>query len=184
MARAAAGIPWLRAVAARFKLQAIADSPTRPVAWLGTVAVALGVLIWAHFSPSFARHNPALIPADALDRVLEESRIGDPVVFHEYNWGGYLTWHGWPRFRTWIDDRNEVQGEAHIKEFFAIRDAEPGWEEKLNGVEVVAVRPATPLAHRLATDAHWRLVYRDEDNAFVFRRIPTDSTAASQAGRP
>jgi hypothetical protein len=179
MARAALGIPWLRAVAERFTPQGFASSPARPVAWLGTAAVALGILIWAHFSPSFAQHNPALIPAAALDRVIEESKDGNLVVFHEYNWGGYLTWHGWPGFRTWIDDRNEVQGEAHIKEFFAIRDAEPGWKEKLKGVEIVAVRPATPLAQRLATDPSWRRIYRDEENAVVFRRIPTDSAEAS-----
>jgi len=184
MARAAAGIPWLRAIAERFTPQASAYSAARPVAWLGTAVVALGVLVWAHNSPSFARHNPALIPADALDRVLKESRDGDPVVFHEYNWGGYLTWHGWPSFRTWIDDRNEVQGEAHIKEFFAIRNAEPGWEEKLSGVEIVAVNPATLLAQRLAHDPRWRQIYPEDENAVVFRRVPTNMTEASQGGGP
>jgi hypothetical protein len=171
MARAAASIPWLRRVAERFS--AFTAPPTRPAAWLGTAVVALAVLLWAHFSPSFARHNPALIPADALDRVLEESREGNPVVFHEYNWGGYLTWHGWPNFRTWIDDRNEVQGEAHIKEFFAIRNAEQGWEEKLTGVDLVAVNPATPLADRLARDARWRQIYREKEYAVVYRRVPS-----------
>jgi hypothetical protein len=184
MARAAAGIPWLRRVAERFIPQTFAAPSARPAAWLGTAAVALAVLVWAHFSPSFARHNPALIPADALDRVLEESRDGNPVVFHEYNWGGYLTWHGWPNFRTWIDDRNEVQGEAHIREFFSIRDAEPGWEEKLAGVEVVAIHPATPLADRLSRDTRWRQIYREEENAVVFRRVPSDSTVASRARMP
>jgi hypothetical protein len=164
--------------------QALIYSPTRPVAWLGTATIALAILVWAHYAPSFARHNPALIPADALDRVLEESRDGNPVVFHEYNWGGYLTWHGWPSFHTWIDDRNEVQGEAHIKEFFAIRNAEPGWEEKLSDVELVAVHPATPLARRLAHDPRWRQIYPVDENAVVFRRVPIDLTKASQAVRP
>ena len=33
-----------------------------------------------------------------------EAAGGHPVIFHSYAWGGYLTWHGWPDCRNWIDD--------------------------------------------------------------------------------
>ena len=73
-----------------------------------------------------ARHQPEIIAAAALDRFLQiheewrQTHDRRPVVFHSYDWGGYLTWHGGPDFRNWIDDRNEVQGKEHIQEYFAI----------------------------------------------------------------
>jgi hypothetical protein len=80
----------------------------------------------------------------------------DAVVFHSYDWGGYLTWRGWqpsgPRLLNWIDDRNEVQGQEHVQEYFAILDAKPGWQAKLDRdrVELVCVEGGAPLAQRLA----------------------------------
>ena len=26
-----------------------------------------------------------------------------PVIVHDYNWGGYITWHGWPELLNWIE---------------------------------------------------------------------------------
>jgi hypothetical protein len=118
----------------------------------------------------FARHKPEIVPAAALDRLLalhaewarEHGR--PPVVFHSYDWGGYLTWHGWPAFRNWIDDRNEVQGQEHVQEYFAVLETHPGWEEKLDraGVDLICVQPAAPLSYRLAEGGRWRVAYRDE----------------------
>ena len=64
-----------------------------------------------------------------------------PRIFHAYDWGGYLTWHGWPDILTWIDDRNEVQGKERIERYFAIIAAEPGWERWLADIDWVCIDP-------------------------------------------
>src|SRR5262249_38159346 len=119
-----------------------------------------------------------ILAVKALGRFLElhdkwrTERGHRPVVFHSYDWGGYLTWHGWPGALNWIDDRNEVQREAHIKEDFAIRDGEPGWEKKIAGVDLVCIEPDAALAHRLKErKTLWREVYRDK-RAVIFERRP------------
>jgi hypothetical protein len=172
LARSNVEVPWLRVQAERLR-QGAPDSflfrmGLGAPAWLGSAAVALGLLGWARAAEgTFVRHQPEIIPATALDRLLElnddwKQRHGRAaVVFHSYNWGGYLTWHGWPGFRNWIDDRNEVQGEDHIRAYFALVATDPGWQDQLAGVDIVAIHPDAPLTFRLAESGVWREVYRD-----------------------
>jgi len=130
---------------------------------------------WAR--ETYAAHAPEHIAAKALDRLilLHRTRADQHggVVFHSYNWGGYVTWHGWPRVKNWIDDRNEVQGRERIEENFHVVAAEPGWESVLdrNRVRFVCVERWTPLAGALAKHPNWSESYRDE-TAVVFVRQP------------
>ncbi len=179
LARSSVEVPWLRARANRLR-QAAPDSflfRTGGAAsgWVWSAVVAVALLGWARGREgTFAVHKPEIIPSQALDRLLGlhddwQGRHGrPPVVFHSYNWGGYLTWHGWPRFRNWIDDRNEVQGKDHIRAYFTIVDAAPGWQDHLAGVDLVAIQPEAPVASRLV-EGGWREVYRDP-YAVVFER--------------
>ena len=125
----------------------------------------------------FAYHKQEIIPSRALDELLRihqertASEAKPPVIFHAYDWGGYLTWHGWPRVRNWIDDRNEVQGKEHVEAYFSLLRAEPGWRETFRDADValVCVFPEAPLARRLAREAGWEERYRDE-HAVIFAR--------------
>jgi hypothetical protein len=181
LARSSMEIPYLRELARRWRLSAGPGSPfaTRreagPWAWSAAFAAALvggAVLLQGRG----AGHGENIIAVKALDRFLtlhERWRAEHghrPVVFHSYDWGGYLTWHGWPKVLNWIDDRNEVQRKKHIQDYFAIRDAEPGWEKKLGEVDLVCIEPGAALAHRLEERRGlWREVYRD-DRAVIFER--------------
>ena len=152
-----------------------------PAPWVWSVVVAVALLGWAKSAEGrFARHKPEMIPAVALDRLLAvhaewtQKHGRPPVVFHSYNWGGYLTWHGWPSFRNWIDDRNEVQGKKHVQDYFAVLEARPGWQEKLDaaGVGIICVETGAGLADRLAEGGRWREAYRDEYAVIFVRRGP------------
>ncbi len=181
LARSSAAVPWIEAQVERIRR----DSPDSfllrggagPVSWVYSAAIALALLGWARAAEgTFARHKPEMIPAQALDRLLalhaewQQTHGRPPVIFHNYNWGGYLTWHGWPAVRNWIDDRNEVQGHGHVEEYFAIAGAEPGWQQKLAGIDIVAMHPGAPVTARLIDQpADWRVVYQD-DYAVLFER--------------
>src|SRR5262249_5594073 len=67
------------------------------------------------------------------------------------DWGGYLTWQGWPGLHNWIDDRNEVQGEAHVRHYFDLLAGERDWERALDRerIGLVALPPEAPLAGEL-----------------------------------
>ena len=148
--------------------------------WFWTVVFAVAFLTWARWNEDYAQHNPRFTPTQALDRALE--RYDGRPIFHSYGWGGYLTWHGWdkqPRLLNWIDDRNEVQGRAHIQEFFALTRGEPGWRKKLDeaNVGLIVLPPWTPLVLHLKVDSSWRQVYEDEYGV-IFERAGQSSSSS------
>jgi hypothetical protein len=186
LARSSLEIPWLQEQAHRlfpveeFKRWFVV--PSR-VSWVGGFLGAILLLALARGAEGrLARHQPNILPADALDRFL---RIHEewhrqhgrrPVVFHSYDWGGYLTWHGGPDFRNWIDDRNEVQGREHIQNYFSILETEAGWSEKLDraDVQLICIQCDAPLTFRLSERPHkWRQLFRDEW-AVIFQRISSE----------
>jgi hypothetical protein len=184
MARSSLEIPWLQEQARRILATGNGSRflvvPTARLPWLVSLLGAILLLVLARgVEGRLARHQPDILPAAALNRFL---RIHDewrqrhgrrPVVFHSYDWGGYLTWHGGPDFRNWIDDRNEVQGKDHIQDYFALLGTEPGWSEKLDraNVQLICIQTNAPLTFRLAERSSiWRERYRD-DWAVIFERV-------------
>ncbi|MFO0927474.1 MAG: hypothetical protein U0736_10605 [Gemmataceae bacterium] len=180
MARSSMAIAFLRTTAARFGLNAEPGSlfftPPGRVPWVWSLVCAVGVLGLAKTQEGrFARHGQQMIASHALDELItmagewQKRTHRRPVIFHGYDWGGYLTWHGWSELLNWIDDRNEVQGRARIEDYFATLRADGGWEERLARVDFVCIAPATPLARRLHDDNGWRERYRDE-YAVIYER--------------
>jgi hypothetical protein len=183
LARSSMAIPWLHEQARRLRLSASDDSlfavRPGPTPWVWAVVFALALLGWARSAQGrFAYHKPEIIATPALDRFLEiharwwAEHGRRPVIFHSYDWGGYLTWHGWPEVRNWIDDRNEVQGKERIQDYFTILHTRPGWEQKLDhaGIDLVCVESGAELPLHLATNPAWKELYRD-DYAVIFERV-------------
>jgi hypothetical protein len=198
LARSFVAIRPLQELAASLELGRSPDSlfAHRPgsASWLWTLVAVVALFGWARSaqgtfafhgkpaahggsSPEAAGGQPDLIAPEALNQLLaihEEiasARGTPPVIFHSYNWGGYLVWHGWPSVHIWIDDRNEVHGKDRIEGYLSIRDAEPGWEKKLAdaGVQLVCIEASTPLERELTRNAGWQERYRDK-HAVIFER--------------
>jgi hypothetical protein len=175
LARLAAGMPIVERITAWFAEAAPAAASTTPVGrtpWIWTAVFAAVLFGSTRYYGGYARHNPDNIPTAALDKVLEVHR--GEVVFHSINWGGYLTWHGWPkdpRFLVWIDDRNEIHGRQRTEEWRSTYNGEPGWREVLDrgGVGLVCVEVGCGLAHRLAEEPGWDRLYTDQ-KAVIYRR--------------
>lgn len=147
-------------------LQVWLDRPTPRPAWFASVVLALLLLLVARWGPNFGAIRPEIVPTASLDRVLQEKRP-EEILFHGPNWGGYLIWKGWPTHRVWMDDRNEVYGQAYYEEYFAIVSTAPGWEAKLreHHVRLIAIESESILDFRLReSPQQWQEVYRD---AFV-----------------
>ena len=190
MARASYGIPWVRAFVDRHLSSADPSSlfarragPAPAGLWSVLLAILLvGGSRWLHAvdesrppEARFVRLLPDVVDARALDELvrLHEGKE-DAVVFHSYNWGGYLTWQGWrsQHLLNWIDDRNEVQGRQHVEETFRILAAEGDWRDALNAANVrfVCIQREEPLAAKLAErTVEWEKCYED-DYAVIFKR--------------
>ena len=143
-------------------------------------SVTAGVLLIAGILPPFASHHPEHIPAASLDQFLEMH--DGSRTFHDVNWGGYLTWKGWDRpnrFYTWIDDRIEVHGADHLRNYLSIIRGEDGWQEHLTsaGVQFICVSVDSKLANAASRTEHWTS-YLEDDFIVVFKNNHPTAEAA------
>ena len=194
MARASVQISHLAELATRLRLTAQRGSlfhTTRgPSPWVASLLVALGLLGWSRYAEgTFAVHDQRIIASEALDRFLVLTRqwSGEqgvpPRIFHDYRWGGYITWHGWPEMLNYIDDRNEAQGRARIEQYLAIINAETGWEGHLARIDWVCIDPSVPLATKLIADEkRWKKRYEDA-YAVIYARQPCPCRRRVENGR-
>jgi hypothetical protein len=181
MARSSVEVPGLREFARRLGLTAdegsLFHTPAGRVGWVWSAVLGVVVLLGAKaLEGRFAVHKQEIIASRALDRFLalvrewQEEHGRPAALYHDYRWGGYLTWHGWPEVRNWIDDRNEVQGKGHIQEHLQVENAEPGWEGPLARIDLVCIDGKAPLARQLERmSGQWQERYRDE-HAIIFER--------------
>ena len=93
-------------------------------------------------------------------------------TFNTDGLGGVLIYRFWPRLRVFVDDRTPVYGEAFMRDYFTVFDAQPGWEGVLEtwGVTAAIVATGTPIAPVLRTSAAWRVDYEDAQTLVLVRR--------------
>jgi hypothetical protein len=155
-----------------------APTPIRSAPWIWTAVFAIVLFGSTRYFGGYARHHPDNSPEPALQKLLEIHQ-GENTL-HSINWGGYLIWHGWdksPRFRVWIDDRNELHGRERTEEWLSLRHALPGWRDKLDrlGIATVCTEADSNLAHRLAEDSAWERLYADEQAVIYRRKSPGET---------
>ncbi len=124
----------------------LAARSARPGLWSAVAAiVAVG---WARAAPPHPGFDPNVFPVEAVARARAEGVQGR--IFNELAWGGYILC-AWPEQQVFIDAQTDFYGEALSQEYMSIRNADPGWEEKLNrrGVTLVLVPEEAPLARVL-----------------------------------
>ena len=191
LARCSIEILYLRDLATRLGLHTgpgslfatRVDAGAGAGAWLWTGAFTLALLgLGKSLEGQVARHKQEVVASESLDRFLHLSQTWQaqhgrrPVIFHSYDWGGYLVWHGWPGIRNWIDDRNEVQGKERIQDYFVLLNAEPGWQELLDRTraDLVCIESGAVLTRRLSdSPTAWRRISTTgpETHAIIFERI-------------
>lgn len=170
MARAGAQIDWLNVRVSRLGQDDFFQ--VRSGGWIGYFAIVVSLAVWAPLGQPI-EHNKTIFPSEGLRELLRLRQPGEVVVNHP-DFGGFLTLHGWPDLMVWIDDRNEVYGQAWYESYFDVEKTKPGWEETLAkwNPDWVIVYADKPLAYRLAErPAAWEAVYRD-DLIVLFHKRP------------
>ncbi|AGA27490.1 hypothetical protein [Singulisphaera acidiphila] len=180
LASLATRIPWLESLAAKLSARLSPElraglevRPERRSPYLVSFAFAGLMLFASPWMGHLAHHNQELMPSQALDRLL--ANYQGERIFHGANWGGYLTWHGWglhPRLKTWIDDRLDVHGPEHTKDYRSLLAAPPNWEERFaqDQVDLLCIPAETRLASEARASVRWRVLL-DDNQVAIFRRV-------------
>jgi hypothetical protein len=92
-------------------------------------------------------------------------------MFNPDSWSGYLIYRLYPCTRLFVDDRHDFYGEAFIRDYLKIKDADWRWPQLLDQYQVgwVLLPPEAPLAAVLKQSRSWRMVY-DDGVAVLFKR--------------
>jgi hypothetical protein len=143
--------------------------------WWSIVAT-LAALALARTAPAHPGFDPSVFPVEAVARARAEGVTGR--IFNELAWGGYIL-YAWPEQQVFIDAQTDFYGEALSQEYLSIRNAEPGWEEKLDrwGVTLVLVPEEAPLARVL--DERQSLDAGSSAGAFRLRAVTGNDDLSS-----
>ena len=143
---------------------------------LGAMAVihvlAAGSLAASGFQQTLGRtFSHSLYPGRFPEKAVEfiEKNSPDGKIFNHFNWGGYLIWELYPRYKVFIDGRSlNLRALSHYT--YMLWD--PSTATKLlngYGIRTVIIPPGNPftgeayeLVKILDFDKQWHLVFRDQ----------------------
>jgi Tetratricopeptide repeat len=135
--------------------------------------VFIGVAL-AHES-SFAEAAPFRFPTQSA-RILSE-RPGGGAIFAADNYGGYLIWTLFPRYRPYIDTRLVLRTPEEFAEYLAVADHPERFDDfqKVHGFDYVILPTAYPdryldLVAHLYASSQWALVFTDGTETLFARR--------------
>lgn len=157
----------------------VLDRLTRPPRSARERAVNAGLLaivVLLGTGLAVARANPAAqqpaiemaVPIGAAEWIAEHDP--DARIFNTYAWGGYLS-RELPRAKAYIDGRSDIYGDAPIQRFAATLNAseDPSILLDQAAIDIVLVRPETPLNGWLEDHPGWEIAY-DDDVALLWQR--------------
>jgi hypothetical protein len=112
-----------------------------------------------------AKHFPT-----AAVTFLEREQPPGPILNH-YNWGGYLIWKLYPRYRVFIDGRADVYGDSFMEDFGSCYYVTDNWRKSLEtwGIRTLVLPPDAPLITALRTDPAWKQIYADSEAVVLTR---------------
>ena len=99
-------------------------------------------------------------------------RYPDARLFNVYDYGGYLIHRFDGNNRVYVDGREEMYGETHLRHYFDLIYGEEGWQEAFaeEGIDAVLIRHIDGLSDEIEDSAAWEPVYRDNVSALYVRR--------------
>jgi len=156
----------------RRRSQSLAFWDSRSYGALWSVAALAVVLVAAGTGRLRQDFDPAKEPVAATEFLLREPIAGN--MFNDDEFGDYLIYRGYPRYRVFFDGRSDMYGTEKLKEYCAVAFFEPEWERILEKYRITWIffGSNTTLARYLARDPHWVLVYSDPLASIFVRNLP------------
>lgn len=153
---------------------------------IGIAASATGVLVALGTTPEPALGaEPERYPDRALSWVARHDVVGNPL--NDFRFGGYLMYHAFPRYRVYVDGRNElVYSREHLRRAANVfRDPSLlAAEQRRTGFEwlILPTRPEDAALARIDRDPRWALVYVSQP-AVVYVRATGPNAPLAAAHR-
>jgi hypothetical protein len=137
----------------------------------GYVTAVLAVLLVAGLAAAGKtefRFDGTKKPVEAVEFLESEYIPGN--MFNNDEFGDYLIYAAYPRYRVFFDGRSDMHGEDRAKEYKKVITLGAGWEEVFEKYDIgwVFFDADSILSRSLREKERWRLIYADSvANIFV-----------------
>jgi hypothetical protein len=114
------------------------------------------------------KFDEKLKPVRAVEFLKKEELKGN--MFNNDEFGDYIIYAAWPKYKVFIDGRLDMYGSQRIKEYIKVTNVGPGWEEILQKYHInwIIYNANSPLSVFLMQRNDWQLIYADNvANIFV-----------------
>ena len=131
-------------------------SPLWPIA---AVLLVVGLAIWGNLRFTFSEK---LFPLAAVEFLQRESLQGN--MFNNDEFGDYIIFAAWPKYRVFMDGRNDMYGAKLASAYFKVANALPGWKEVLKqySIDWVIFDTVSPLTGALREQTDWQPIHTDK----------------------
>jgi hypothetical protein len=107
-------------------------------------------------------------PVRAVEFLKKENLNGN--MFNNDEFGDYIIYAAWPRYRVFFDGRSDMYGAERLREYLSIVNVNPGWEKVIQKYDIkwIIYNANSVLSAFLMQRSDWRLIYADKvANIFV-----------------
>ncbi|KJS29888.1 MAG: hypothetical protein VR64_18560 [Desulfatitalea sp. BRH_c12] len=110
-------------------------------------------------------------PLDAIHFINQEKIDGN--MFNSDEFGDFLVFYAFPRYRVFIDGRLDMYGSELFEEYIDIVSFKPGWENLLAKYEITWIfYPSdSEFSRFLKINKEWVLIYSDEVASIFLKNI-------------
>ncbi|MGH7794011.1 MAG: hypothetical protein ACREQ2_03790 [Candidatus Binatia bacterium] len=146
------------------------DQYTTPYIWpLASVLVAVALAKTGVISHDF---NAKYVPVAATEFIKKEKIQGN--MFNNDEFGDYIIYAAWPKYKVFIDGRTDMYGAVRVKEYIKVSLAQGGWESILEKYNITWVfhDPNSVLSKLLLERQEWKLVYSDNVANIFLKTVP------------
>jgi hypothetical protein len=152
-------VGWISSLKKRAGRIAKIDSSAKGYGW-PVAGVFLVVFLVAAGGIEF-RFDGKIKPVAAVEFLMKEHIDG-----HMYNndeFGDYLIYATYPRYKVFFDGRNDMYGTGRLKEFQKIAWIAPGWENIIKKYDIrwFFIGSDSVLTRYLLERPEWKLIYSD-----------------------
>jgi hypothetical protein len=105
-------------------------------------------------------------------------------MFNNDEFGDYIIYAAWPKYRVFIDGRTDMYGAARVKEYLTLSRAQEGWESLMEKYRFTWVfqEPTSTLSKILLERPDWTLVYSDKVANIFVKSLPQHAHLIAKYG--
>jgi hypothetical protein len=146
------------------------DASARGFVW--PVAGALVIMFLVATGRIAYTFDPKIKPVAASEFLKKEPIRGN--MFNDDEFGDYMIYALWPKYRVFFDGRSDMYGTAKMKEYFKIVNLKPDWDKILAKYKMTWIIYDTHsvLSQYLLQRKDWKLIYEDKIADIFVKDIP------------